>query len=118
MIGSRPVPRCDRDSVVLLGETDRVGADDDVDAFGFEDVLDRGGDVLVLPGGQPRTLLDDGDLGAEPAVHLGELQRDVAAADDHQMLWHDVEFEDPDVGQVVDVGEARHVRARPPGRRR
>ena len=56
--------------------------------------------------------------GAEPAVHLRELQGDVAAADDHQMLWHRVEFEDADVGHVVDVGRVPAYRAPPHGRRR
>ena len=60
--------------------------------------------------GQPRALLDHGHPGAEAAVHLGELQRDVAAADDDEMLWQRVEFEDADVGQVVDVGQSRDVR--------
>ena len=59
--------------------------------------------------GQPGTLLDDGDVGPEAPVHLGELQRDVAAADDDQMLGHGVEFQDADVGQVVDVGQSRDV---------
>ena len=36
--------------------------------------------------------LDDGDLGAEAAVHLRELQPDVAAADHHQVLGHRVEL--------------------------
>ena len=81
----------------------------DGDALVLEDVPDGRRDVLVLARGQPRTLLDDGDLGAEAPVHLRELQRDVAAADDDEMLGHGVEFEDADVGQVVDVGQPRHV---------
>ena len=49
-------------------------------------------------------------LGTEAAVHLRELQGDVATADDHQMLWHRVEFEDAHIRHVVDVGESGHIR--------
>ncbi len=96
--------------VVPLDDPHGGGAQVDVDALGLEDVLDGGGDVLVLARGQPRTLLDDGDPRTEPAIHLGELERDVTAADDHQMLGQDVEVEDADVGEVVDVGQPRDVR--------
>ena len=92
-----------------LVNANRIGVDDHVDAFGLQDLLDRRGDVLVLPGGQPGALLDDRDPGPEPAVHLGELQRDVAATDDHEMLWHGVEFEHPDIGHVVDLRQPRHI---------
>ena len=107
--GLRTVARDDFETVAALGESHVTGADDDVDALGLQDVLDGRGDVLVLAGGQPRTPLDHGHAGAEAAVHLRELQRDVAAADDDQMLWQRVEFEDADIGQVVDVGQPRHV---------
>ncbi|BBY76830.1 hypothetical protein MPRF_37290 [Mycolicibacterium parafortuitum] len=99
-----------RDPVLVPRDADRVGAEHHRDALVFEDVLDRRGDVLVLPRGQPGPLFDDRDLGAEAPIHLGELQRDIAAADDHQMLGDHVEVEDPDVGQVVDVAEARDAR--------
>ena len=75
----------------------------------FQDLLDGCRDVLVLPRCQPRTLLDHGDTRAEPAVHLRELKGDVAASDDHQMFRHRVEFEDADVGHVVDFGQSRHI---------
>ena len=51
----------------------------------FEDVGDRGRDVLVLARDQARRHLDDRDLAAEAAEHLREFEADVAAADDDQM---------------------------------
>src|SRR6185312_12015430 len=66
--------------------------------------------VLVLTGRQPRTLFDDGDLRAEAAVHLRELERYVTTADDHQMFWQRVQIENPHVRQVVDVGKPRQLR--------
>src|SRR6185369_17164971 len=62
--------------------------------FGFEDALDRRADLLVLARDQPRRHLAHGDLRAEAAEHLCELQPDVAAADDRQVLGHAVELED------------------------
>ena len=69
--------------------------------------LHRVGDVGVLAGDQPRRHLDHGDLGAEAAVHLRELQPDVAAADDDQVL-----------GQASRAPSSRVGRGRAPRRRR
>ena len=44
--------------------------------------------VLVLARDQARPFLDDRDLAAEAAVHLRELEPDVAAADDDEMPRH------------------------------
>jgi hypothetical protein len=51
-------------------------------------------DVLVLDHHQARGALDDGDLAAEPAEHLPELQPDVAAAEDDQVLREFVQLHD------------------------
>lgn len=98
-------------ATVALSDSHVVGTNDNVDAFGLQDLSDGGRDVLVLAGSQPRSPLDDGDRSTETTVHLGELQRDVAAADDDQMLWQRVEFEDGNVGQEIDVGKPRDVRS-------
>ena len=96
------------DTQWMRGEVDAFGVEVDGDAFGFEDAEDAGGDVFVFVGGEARAFLDDGDLGAEAAVHLGELDADVAAADDEEVLGEDVEGEEGGVGEVgdgVDAGE-------------
>ena len=49
---------------------------------------------------QPRALLDHGDRGAEAAEGLGELEADVAAADDHQVPRQRVEREQRGVGRA------------------
>ena len=46
---------------------------------------------------------------AEAAIHLRELESDVTAADDDQMLGKKVELHDARAVQVVDVLYARHV---------
>ena len=81
----------------------------DVDAFGLEDVFDGDGDVFVLAGDEARHLFDDGDFAAEAAVHLPELEADVAAADDDEMLRQEVDLEHGGVGEVLDLIDAGHV---------
>ena len=73
------------------------------DALGLEDAAHRLGDVRVLAADQVRRLLDQGDLGAEAAVALRELEADVAAADHHEVGGQLVEREDAGVGQRRDV---------------
>ena len=97
--------------VAVRREADALGAGAHRDAFGGEDLADRLGDVGVLVGDQARTLLDHGDGGAEAAEGLGELEADVAAADDDQVLGQGVEGEQRAVGQrgdPVDAGQVRH----------
>ena len=62
-------------------EADAFGVQPDRDAFAFEDLPDRVGNVLVLARDQPRALLDHRHLGAEAAEHLREFEPDIAAAD-------------------------------------
>ena len=50
-----------------------------------------------------------GDVRAEAAEHLPELEADVAPADDHQVARHMVQGEDGRVRQVGHVVDARHV---------
>ena len=80
------------------------------DAFG-PDVLehDRGQFRIILA--QRLEALDDGDLGAQPAVRLSHLHADRATADDNEMPWRAGAFEQGFVGQVVDrveTGDRRH----------
>ena len=49
-------------------------------------------DTLVLALDQARSLLDDGHLAAEAAVHLRKLEADVTAADDDEMTRQDIEI--------------------------
>ena len=57
----------------------------DVDAFVLEDIGDGLRDVLVLAGDEARPQLDHRDLAAEAAIHLGELEADIAAAEHDEM---------------------------------
>ena len=78
----RTLARDHVETAAALGEANVGGVDDHVDAFGLQDLFDGGRDILVLAGGEPRPLLDDRHVSAEPAVHLRELECDVAASDD------------------------------------
>ena len=44
------------------------------------------GDVRVFAAQEAIALLDDGDVAPEAAKHLPELEPDIAAADDDEML--------------------------------
>src|SRR5277367_813973 len=109
--GDRPGtgPRRHLEAVVLLRYPNISSIDDDVDALVLQDRLDGVRDVVVFARCQPRPFLDDGHPGAEATVHLGELERDVAPADDDEMFGHGVEFEDRDVGEEVDILEAGNL---------
>ena len=74
---------------------------------------------LRLRADQARTLLDDGDLRAEAAIHLAELEADVAAADDDQMLGQKVDAPSwSNWSRYVNLIESRHRRDARLGRRR
>ena len=78
-----------------------------VDPFGGEEAGDLGGDVLVLPSGDVRPALEDRHGAAEAAEHLAELEGDVAAADDDEVLGQRVEVEDAIVVEPGHVTESR-----------
>ena len=72
------------------------------------------GDVLVLARDQPLVALDDGHLAAEAPVHLAELEADVAAAEDHQMLGQEVDRHHRgvvEIGHGIDAGDRRDIGA-------
>nr|WP_232241287.1 hypothetical protein [Kutzneria sp. 744] len=69
---------------LVVGDLDDPSAGDDLDAVAGQDFRDDGGDVGVLAGQQLVGRLDHRDVGAEVPVDGGELQAEVAAADDHQ----------------------------------
>ena len=77
-------------SVAVLAKLMHFAFSCDLDALVLDDLPDRGRDVFVLAADEPRPHLDDRDLGAEAPEHLTELETDVAAADDDQMLGQEV----------------------------
>ena len=84
------------------------------DAFVFKDGADRLRNIGIFPADDLRGLFDDRDLRAESPVDLRELEADVAAADDHQVLRQEVDLHDGGVREVVDAfqpGYRRHHRA-------
>ena len=99
----------DGDLVAALGEADALGVQADIDAFALEDLLDRGGDILVFARDQARRHFDDRDLAAEAAEHLGEFEADIAAADDHQMPRQEIDLHHRAVGEEGDLVEPGHV---------
>ena len=75
-------------------------------AFVFERLLQALGDFGVLARDDLVVELDDRDVAAEAAEHLAELEPEVVAAEDDQVLRHLLEVHDVAVGQVLDLVEA------------
>ncbi len=87
---SVPAFQSDRNPAVLSGERHAFRVRANHHALAFQDVADPGGDVVVLARQELRHLLDHGDLSAEAPVHLRELEADIAAADDDEVLGYEV----------------------------
>src|SRR5262245_50511934 len=95
-----------RDAVAALFWRHVLGLRAHLDAFGLENLLHRLRHVLVLARDEPRGHLDHGDARAEAAEHLAELQPDVAAADDDEVLGHEIDVHDRLVGEVGNAFDA------------
>ena len=82
----------------------------DSDPLAFQVRPHRSADILVFARDQPIGILDHCHPRPEPAVHLGELQADVAAADDNQVLGHSVEIHHLPIGQPRRIALRRPFR--------
>ena len=82
----------------------------EADALALEDRLHLARDLAVLAGDQPVAVFDHRHARAEAPVHLRELEADVAAAGDDQVLGQGVERHHRGVGQHRHVGEPVPVR--------
>ena len=103
LLGAAGGVEAHRDVLAALGDLQAVDAHVDVDAFGFQDVGDGRGGVLVLARDQPRGHLDHRHLAAEAAEDLRELQADVAAADDDQVRRDEIDVQHRAVGEIGDL---------------
>lgn len=93
----------------MLRQADAFGSCADSDALTAQDVPDSLRHILVFPGYQAGSLLDDGHIRAKPPVHLRELEANVAAADDDKMLRQPVQRQNGRVRQVRHLTDTRHV---------
>ena len=106
--------QADSDAVAFLmrGHAFRVQAEQD--AFSFEDLLYCLGNIFILARDEARAFLNDGDVGSKAAVHLAELQADVAAADNNQMFRQKIHPHHGRVGKIghlIQAGHRRHERS-------
>ena len=100
----------DDDTVALFFKFHALRAGAYRNALALEDRADLRCHVVVLARQQLVRLLHHRHLCAEAPVGLRELQADVAAADDEQVLGHPVDFHHAAVGKKRHVLDARHVR--------
>ena len=92
LVGPRFASRGEHHPIAAFLDAYTLGIETHLDAFRLQDLLHRGRDILVVAGDQAISHLDDGDAASEAAIHLGELQADIAAADDHQVLGQEVDL--------------------------
>ena len=81
----------------------------DLDAFVLHQFQERVGHVRVFPFEKLRAALNDRHAAAEAAHRLGELQADVAAAEDDEMIGQALEIQGFDMRHRPGGGEAGHV---------
>src|SRR5262249_13302400 len=85
----------------------RPGIEDEIHPLLLQCLFQRLAHVGVLARQELTAAVDDGDPAAEAAEHLPELQADVPAAQDEQVLRQLSQLEDALVGQVADPVEPR-----------
>ena len=108
----------DLDVFAARGEADALRIAANGDSLRLQDAANRIGDVRVFSCDETRRLLDHGDIGAQSPEYLGELEADVAAADNRQMTRQSIEFKQGRVRQRADLIDARKIWDRGPGPRR
>jgi hypothetical protein len=86
----------------------------DGDALAFENGSHGLRHRFVFARDQSRRHLDHGHATAEAAIHLGEFEPDIAAADHDQVLGQEIDLHHAGAGQVIGVGQATEGRHRRP----
>ncbi len=100
---------------VVLADAGRLRGEVEADALGLERRAQRHAHVGILAPDDVVGVLDHRHLAAETAVHLAELEADVAAADHQQVLRHLVEVHHVAVGEVGDAVDAGDRQDQRPG---
>src|ERR1700738_4477953 len=75
-------------------------------SFVLEKLLESLGNVGVLTIGEPRLAFHDLRPASEAAQRLRELESDISAAENQQVLWNDVEFQSLDMRKRKGLGKA------------
>ena len=97
------------DAFPMLFDAEALGVQPDLDALAGKDFGNGVGDFRVLAPDQAWSHLDNGNLAAEAAIHLRELQPNIAAADNHEMIGQEIDRHHRAVVQSPDRVEAGHV---------
>src|SRR5262249_22879442 len=104
-------PRTEENSVWGTSlDPDHVGIEHEVDALSGEDAPYLVGDVGILASEELRWVRDDGHAAPEAPACLRELETDVAAPENHEMLGHAIELEKLDIRQRPGVRQPRDRR--------
>src|SRR5262249_8610217 len=85
---------------------EHLGRKQDLDPFAAEDPLKLRRDVRILALDELLSVRDDGHAAPEAAVRLGELEADIAAAEDDEMLGQPIDLEQLDVRERSGIRQA------------
>ena len=99
-----------RNGFAALRKSDAFGVHAHADIFAVQNFEDGRGDIFVLAMHQSRAHFENGHAGAKTPEHLAELQADVAAAHDDQVLRQIVHLHHGTVSEIGDPIESRHRR--------
>src|SRR5262249_50280280 len=102
------------DLFAAFGKADALRVEAHVYAFPFQDLLDGRGHILVFASYQALPHFDDRDLASETAIHLPELEPNIAAADNDEMRGEIVYFHHGAVVETLNLRKPRHLRAHGP----
>src|SRR5437016_12687422 len=96
----------------MLGKAHAFCVQSKLDALLLKNLLDYRGNVFIFAGDQSWHHLDNCYLTAKAAEHLPELQPNVAAADDHEMIGQKIHLHHGRVSEIGDLINAGHGRDR------
>src|SRR5690349_23787318 len=93
-------------TVAVASSSQALRVELEFDTFALEDRLHFRRYVFVLAPDETRPHFDHGDATAEAAIHLSELEPDVAPSDDDEVLGQEVDVHHARVVEVTDCVES------------
>jgi hypothetical protein len=95
-------------AIVLKSDTVRIEAK--LNPLRLKDLLNRGGEVLIFIGDEPRLAFDNRHFSPEASVHLSEFKPYVASTHDDEMFGKFLKVEDGGAGEKWNLSNSGHIR--------
>jgi len=97
------------DGVAALVNLRALCVDANVDAFASQNVCYGRRRILVLARDEPGCSLDHRHCAAKAPIYLGKFEANIAATDDQQMRWHEIDVQNGTVGEIVDFIQSGNI---------